>query len=97
MLLHGDVAHRPVRRCAVPVLHACWNPRHITGAYHLRWFTPELHAADPFCNNDDLTARVAVPGSARAGGKGHDRGGNPANPAMSAVFMNPLIMASRAW
>jgi len=75
MLLHGDVAHRLVRRCAVPVFHARWNPHDITGADHLPGFTPQLHAAESCCHDQDLTAWMAVPRSARAGGKGHDRAG----------------------
>jgi hypothetical protein len=66
--LDGEVGHEAGWGGAVPVVLAWLEEHTVTGADELYWPALALAEADPLGDVDRLSARVGVPGGARAGG-----------------------------
>src|SRR5689334_7737233 len=63
--LHGNMFHRVVRRCTMPMLLARRNPHGVAGADFAHGSTPGLYAANSGHNSERLPKRVRVPCGAR--------------------------------
>jgi hypothetical protein len=72
-LLHHQVGHEAVRRCAVPVFLAGLEEDAIAGPNLLDWPVTPLAPADALGDVDRLAERVGVPGRAGARRKVHQR------------------------